>query len=184
MVILSMSRVVPEIFLAMLMLATVATALISALSCVLPPFDFLTCGSTEGSQGRFHVKMQKGAVVVEAWTWRDGADATTSTNTFNGILGFYYSTGMTQIKPGNDESLARAVTEVYRRKVWSCPGWFLVMVFTSVPTFVFRQRGKKPKPGHCGCGYDLTGNVSGTCPECGQPTGGVKATVWDNGCFD
>jgi hypothetical protein len=25
-------------------------------------------------------------------------------------------------------------------------------------------------PGRCGCGYDLTGNVSGRCPECGQAT--------------
>lgn len=24
-------------------------------------------------------------------------------------------------------------------------------------------------PGHCPCGYDLTGNVSGRCPECGHP---------------
>lgn len=23
------------------------------------------------------------------------------------------------------------------------------------------------KPGHCRCGYDLTGNTSGVCPECG-----------------
>ena len=23
-------------------------------------------------------------------------------------------------------------------------------------------------PGHCPCGYDLHGNESGTCPECGQ----------------
>ena len=23
--------------------------------------------------------------------------------------------------------------------------------------------------GHCPCGYDRRGNVSGTCPECGQP---------------
>lgn len=27
---------------------------------------------------------------------------------------------------------------------------------------------KRPRKGFCGiCGYDLTGNVSGTCPECG-----------------
>lgn len=26
------------------------------------------------------------------------------------------------------------------------------------------------QPGHCRkCGYDLTGNVSGVCPECGMP---------------
>jgi hypothetical protein len=31
---------------------------------------------------------------------------------------------------------------------------------------LFRRRARK----HCmSCGYDLTGNVSGTCPECGQP---------------
>lgn len=26
----------------------------------------------------------------------------------------------------------------------------------------------KPRPGFCRCGYDLTGNVSGRCPECGE----------------
>jgi len=32
--------------------------------------------------------------------------------------------------------------------------------------FALRRR---PKPGRCRkCGYDLTGNVSGVCPECGS----------------
>lgn len=26
---------------------------------------------------------------------------------------------------------------------------------------------RRPRPGYCYCGYDLTGNVSGRCPECG-----------------
>src|SRR5262249_31473081 len=26
---------------------------------------------------------------------------------------------------------------------------------------------RRKRPGACACGYDLTGNVSGTCPECG-----------------
>lgn len=32
-----------------------------------------------------------------------------------------------------------------------------------------RWMGDRVKSGHCyGCGYDLTGNVSGKCPECGR----------------
>jgi hypothetical protein len=38
-----------------------------------------------------------------------------------------------------------------------------------------RRRSPRYKPGRCrSCGYDLTGNVSGVCPECGGavvPTG-------------
>ncbi|MBI3836135.1 MAG: hypothetical protein HY287_17575 [Planctomycetes bacterium] len=34
----------------------------------------------------------------------------------------------------------------------------------------FLPNKKYGKPGHCNhCDYDLTGNVSGTCPECGTP---------------
>ena len=32
------------------------------------------------------------------------------------------------------------------------------------------RRGRRPLSGHCPCGYDLTGNVSGVCPECGMTT--------------
>lgn len=28
---------------------------------------------------------------------------------------------------------------------------------------------RRPRSGYCDCGYDLTGNVSGRCPECGKP---------------
>ena len=37
-----------------------------------------------------------------------------------------------------------------------------------LPTLlVWRFWPKPPKPGHCRCGYNLTGNTSGVCPECG-----------------
>ncbi len=47
------------------------------------------------------------------------------------------------------------------------PLWmpFLILL---VPTLLLWWREGKPRQGHCRrCGYDLTGNVSGRCPECG-----------------
>lgn len=42
------------------------------------------------------------------------------------------------------------------------------------PIFAFIEWVKMPRPktpGFCArCGYNLTGNVSGVCPECGEPT--------------
>ncbi len=58
------------------------------------------------------------------------------------------------------------------------------MVFIAFPTFVFWRRGRRRKPGHCGCGYDLTGNVSGRCPECGETTDRSLPPEGDGGGFD
>jgi hypothetical protein len=40
-----------------------------------------------------------------------------------------------------------------------------------VPTLLlWRRDRRRPRPGFCRqCDYDLTGNVSGICPECGTP---------------
>jgi len=38
----------------------------------------------------------------------------------------------------------------------------------AIPTLLVWRFWPKPiKPGHCRCGYNLTGNTSGVCPECG-----------------
>ncbi len=38
-----------------------------------------------------------------------------------------------------------------------------------VLTVTLARGMRRTKPGHClRCGYDLTGNVSGRCPECGH----------------
>ena len=39
-----------------------------------------------------------------------------------------------------------------------------------------RIQRNRPSPGDCqSCGYNLTGNVSGICPECGTPVRGARA---------
>ena len=50
------------------------------------------------------------------------------------------------------------------------PFWS-VFLFAGLPTALFWYLDRpRLKPGHCEkCGYNLTGNISGTCPECGTP---------------
>ena len=45
---------------------------------------------------------------------------------------------------------------------------YAVFLAVAIPTLLIWRFGPKPaKAGHCRCGYDLTGNESGMCPECG-----------------
>ncbi len=52
------------------------------------------------------------------------------------------------------------------------PLW-LPLVVLAIPTaFLWHRDRRRIPPGHCRqCGYDLTGNESGKCPECGEPCG-------------
>ena len=43
-----------------------------------------------------------------------------------------------------------------------------------------RPQRKSGHPKCLGCGYDLTGNQSGVCPECGRPRMRVIANRWEN----
>ena len=56
---------------------------------------------------------------------------------------------------------------------WTLRGYPLWMPFVGalIPAVIAWKRLRRPLPGHCRkCGYDLTGNTSGTCPECGRKT--------------
>lgn len=50
------------------------------------------------------------------------------------------------------------------------PLW-IPFVLLAVPTAILWYRDRRHPLGHCRkCGYNLTGNVSGVCPECGMET--------------
>lgn len=55
--------------------------------------------------------------------------------------------------------------------VWTAtvlPLWTVPAFLLGISALLSRKRSKK---GHCRkCRYDLTGNLSGRCPECGEPT--------------
>jgi len=47
---------------------------------------------------------------------------------------------------------------------------FVIAAVPSVLLWVAVARHRRLRPGFCTrCGYDLTGNTSGVCPECGTP---------------
>ena len=51
------------------------------------------------------------------------------------------------------------------------PHWFITLIFAILPTIWLYKWNKRRKlgPNACpSCGYDLTGNTSGVCPECGE----------------
>jgi hypothetical protein len=48
------------------------------------------------------------------------------------------------------------------------PLWLPLLISAPAAFLWYRDR-RRPPPGHCQrCGYDLTGNVSGRCSECGE----------------
>ena len=50
-----------------------------------------------------------------------------------------------------------------------------IMAIDIVMILLWPERPDWTKPGHCvSCGYDLTGDTTGRCPECG------KEVVWRN----
>jgi hypothetical protein len=51
--------------------------------------------------------------------------------------------------------------------MYSIPYW-MPFLLLAIPTAILWYRDRRPPVGRCQwCGYDLMGNVSGVCPECG-----------------
>jgi hypothetical protein len=70
----------------------------------------------------------------------------------------------------------RERTSGYTRiRTWRLPLWLPCIVFLAYPAVAFlrgsvRRRVRRRRRSCAKCGYDLTGNVSGRCPECGAKT--------------
>ena len=58
----------------------------------------------------------------------------------------------------------------FNEPTWEIPHWFLTLGFAILPAIWLYKWNKRRKLGSnacASCGYDLTGNESGECPECG-----------------
>ena len=59
---------------------------------------------------------------------------------------------------------------IWNRYMFQIPDWFLAVTFAILPAIWLFKWNKRRKfgPNACpSCGYDLTGNETGKCPECG-----------------
>lgn len=74
---------------------------------------------------------------------------------------------------GDSAFLLRHTNTPHRQVVLRFPLWVPFCLFSGPPAIAFirgpLRRWRRRRKGYCvKCGYDLTGNVSGVCPECGE----------------
>ncbi len=77
-------------------------------------------------------------------------------------------------------SSGRKAPEVIYSEGFMFPAWLPFIAFGTYPTTAFirgpLRRHRRRKRGLCiNCGYNLTGNESGVCPECGEAACSTRA---------
>jgi len=96
-----------------------------------------------------------------------------------GALGFGYREWAAPFATGYDPDRQRIVTSYCHHHELTFPLWAAVLATASIPCLSLRkawQRRRWLRTGSCGrCGYNLTGNTSGVCPECGIPVQCVRS---------
>ena len=117
--------------------------------------------------------MQIGATWLASLRWEFG------TSTVGCLIVF--GSGVIVVIPGVADWSSYIVQSGLFRPIWPpirtecelslpayCVALWLPLLLVAIPTgWLFWRDRQRVQPGFCRCGYDLTGNVSGRCPECG-----------------
>ncbi len=170
------ARIVRRTFLTACLFLLMTSGLFGVLSCIVESGDFMISIPRAGWGGpggtiahtRLTIRGYKGHIVLEHWNWKNTS-----------VL------GIAGLIPDIDKSLFgsfhyRVFDDRDHRAVeLSCRSWIPMVVFGlpvilgTIPRWRLAHRRRR---GLCiSCGYNLTGNTSGRCPECGTPPVNVPA---------
>jgi hypothetical protein len=109
-----------------------------------------------------HVYLNTGRVGVSYW----GLLPESEQEEMRGIYSF--TSGLQVLVRGSPFGLRWLRSPYLHRMGAGVPLWLAFITFV-IPTAILWHRDRHPPPGHCQtCGYNLTGNTSGRCPECGE----------------
>lgn len=118
--------------------------------------------------GRVHYVVIGSQLHISREIWRRGSEPHTwSTISVPGVCRF--SHGITDGGALNTNGYRAA----HRHWSFRLYLWVPFVLFATYPSWLMMRwvhKRARPRPGECSkCLYDLTGNVSGICPECGTP---------------
>ncbi|UCC32453.1 MAG: hypothetical protein JSU86_09260 [Phycisphaerales bacterium] len=122
-------------------------------------YDYWFVEPTDPSaEGWLRVAVSRGTLHLNRWNYK--ASRAPSSQRWR-LLGFAFKTGV-----------YRGRQPPYSFWLLEIPLWCPIVLFTTYPALAFirgplRRRWRHHKGLCLKCGYNLTGNVSGVCPECG-----------------
>jgi len=131
------------------------------------------------AEGYFKIRSTEGRIFIQDQLWNNGTRNDPKSfgwvyKTETGLHG--YSIVSEKRKQPFGFDIARYTGGRVTLRVLILPYWFIFVITGALPIYCvvrtqhrYRVRRHRLKNNLCiSCGYNLTGNISGTCPECGE----------------
>jgi hypothetical protein len=115
------------------------------------------------SNGRTRIFLAEGGLTVSRQSWQVPLKTWEFCRSTHQRLSYWW------IRQGVLDLSSVAATPRKIRFI-NLPLWMPLMMTIGAAWMIHWQHRKRIMQGHCqACGYNLTGNTSGVCPECGTP---------------